>query len=70
MEEAVDVEVAESNERAWRVAVDGSVWISENGLIIGEYVVEEIVLEVGACKRLSIEVLDRKCLPAGRLGAA
>ena len=69
MEETVDVEVAESNECAGWVAMNSPIRVSENSLLIGEYIVEEIVLEVGACKRLSIEVLDRECLPAGRLSA-
>lgn len=69
MEETVDVEVAESDKRSRRVSMDSPVWVSEDGLIIRENVVEKIVLEVGARKRLSIEVLDRECLPAGRLSA-
>lgn len=64
MEEAVDVEVAEGNERAGWVAMDSPVWVSEDDLIVSKYVIEEVVLEVGARKRLSVEVLDRESLPS------
>ena len=64
MDESVHIEVAKSDFRASRFPEDSRMRVCESCAVVGEEIIKEVILYVGACEGLAISVFDGNLLLA------